>query len=294
VEFAKLASDLSAAGFPNAAGDRLIKLAREFPGDVVEAFTFGAEEDLAVLLEGTVVLRGDEKLELEYLAFCLGRRSKTSVAGPEGEATAPALELADCRIIYSQPAQREPSPQYAISLQRMELEVMRRLAGAGFKVLLTETGSLPPGVPDEWLDDGLRQDYDSRLEEANKAILSVPEDPSLHEEKGAIHLSRGRYRDAVASFAAALRLEPASPGAWRGLGDALLRMGRGEASEAFSLADQGVPGSEGGARLLVLAGELAPSPVREVACGECRGTRVQWLDLEIYRCSACGTVGRAG
>ncbi|HLF06016.1 MAG TPA: tetratricopeptide repeat protein [Thermoplasmata archaeon] len=291
MEFAKLADGLVAAGFPNAAGDRLLTAAKDFPGEVVEAFTFGAGESLVVLIEGTVVVSGDTRQEFEYLAFCRGEKSKASVAGAEGEATIPALELAECRVIYSQPAQREVSPQYAIGLQRMELEVMRRLASEGFLILLSETGALPPGVPDDWLDAGFRDDFVSRLGEANSALLDSPEDATLHEEKGALQLARGRYREAVASFAAALRLDAGAAGAWRGLGDALLRMGRREAAEAFARARVQLPGAGSDGPLLDLAAEIAPPPVREVACGKCQTGRVRWLDLDLYRCLTCGSCG---
>jgi len=291
VEFAELADGLVAVGFPNVAGDRLLTAAREFPGEVVEAFTFGAGGSLLVLIEGTVVLSGETRQEFEYLAFCRGERSKASVAGPEGETAVPALELAECRIIYSQPAQREVSPQYAIALQRMELEVMRGLASAGFLIILSETGALPPGVPDDWLDAGFRDDFAGRFGESNSALLDSPEDATLHEEKGALQLARGRYREAVASFAAALRLDAGAAGAWRGLGDAFLRMGRKESADAFARASIRLPGASSDGPLLDLAAEIAPPPVREVACGKCRSGRVRWLDLDLYRCQACGSCG---
>jgi len=291
MEFADLADSLLAAGFPNAAGDRLLTGAGEFPGEVVEAFTFGAGESLVVLIEGTVVLSGETRQEFEYLALCRGRKGATSVAGAEGEARVPALELAECRIIYSQPVQRVASPQYAIGLQRMELEVMRRLAGAGFLILLSETGTLPPGVPDDWLDAGFRDDFASRLQESNAALLAAPDDAALHEEKGAIQLARGRYREAVASFAAALRLDAGAAGAWRGLGDALLRMGRKESAEAFARAKLPMPGTGADGPLVDLAAEIAPAPVREVVCGKCLTGKVRWLDLDLYRCLTCGSCG---
>jgi tetratricopeptide (TPR) repeat protein len=170
---------------------------------------------------------------------------------------------------------------------------MRRLAGAGFKVALSETGTLPPGVQDDWLGEAMREDFAARLAAANAAIVSSPDDPDLHAEKGALQLARGRYREAAASFAAALAIDGADPSAWRGLGDALLRMGRSEAEVAFERAERPVPVSpEAAARDPVVrtALEMVPPPVREVSCQACGGRQGAWIDPDLYRCQACGRV----
>jgi tetratricopeptide (TPR) repeat protein len=161
-------------------------------------------------------------------------------------------------------------------------------------LVLSETGGLPPGVADDWLDERLKEDFDARLAGVNQAILGSPDDPALYEEKGAVHLARGRYREASAAFGAAISMDVGRSTAWRGLGDALLRMGRPEANEAHQRAEGMVPapGTAGpGDRLVRLALEMVPPPVREVACGQCGGRKVSWVDLELFRCLSCGRVG---
>ncbi len=56
------------------------------------------------------------------------------------------------------------------------------------------------------------------LEFAKKGILKLPNSPSLQELRGEIETRMGLHRDAILSFGQAVRLDPASPTAWIGLG----------------------------------------------------------------------------
>ena len=78
----------------------------------------------------------------------------------------------------------------------------------------------------------------ARFDEAEAALLRAMElrgdSAPLHEDMGGLRMMQERIEDAVASFQAALRLDPNLPLAGKGLGEALAALGRGsEADAAF-------------------------------------------------------------